>query len=228
MLHAIALARRSKQRIYGLYNEVGQWIIGEEKIANMIFSFYRSLFKSDKEVAEMTGLPELGGRKLSEEDSSQLECPPNSVDIWRALKNIGRDKAPGVDGFNAGFYQGCWEVVGDSVVELIHKFWRIREVDAEANQTLLVFVLKKVGVNMLKKFYPISLYTTLYKILTKILVGRLRRMLNELICLAQASFIPGRCAVDNVMLMQELLSRSRKTKGEKRFEVSENCLRKGI
>ena len=53
----------------------------------------------------------------------------------------------------------------------------------------------------------------MYKIITKIIVGRLRPYLDKLISPCQAAFVPGRRGVDNTIIVQELIHTMGKTKG---------------
>lgn len=52
---------------------------------------------------------------------------------------------------------------------------------------------------------PISLCNTLYKLLTKLLVNKLKPFLPAMIHPAQSRFVLGRRAMDNYILVQELL-----------------------
>ncbi|KAK4383974.1 Transposon TX1 uncharacterized protein [Sesamum angolense] len=53
---------------------------------------------------------------------------------------------------------------------------------------------------------PISCCNVIYKIITKILVLRIRGVLDKIISLSQSAFVPGRSISDNVLLAQELFS----------------------
>jgi hypothetical protein len=57
----------------------------------------------------------------------------------------------------------------------------------------------------LNQFRPISLCNTVYKIVTKIIVNRLRPILGNLVSPFQAAFVPGRRGIDNVIIAQELI-----------------------
>ena len=54
-----------------------------------------------------------------------------------------------------------------------------------------------------------------YKLITKCIVNRLKRVLPELISPFQSSFIPGRQITDNIIIMQELLHSMRRKAGAK-------------
>lgn len=66
----------------------------------------------------------------------------------------------------------------------------------------------------IKQFRPISLCTVTYKLVTKVLVNRLRPFLRDLIAPFQTSFIPGRQVSDNIFLAQEVIHTIRKSKSK--------------
>lgn len=51
-----------------------------------------------------------------------LESPFTAREVEKALFMMGANKAPGPDGFNAGFYQVHWETVGPSVTNAVLDF----------------------------------------------------------------------------------------------------------
>uniref|UniRef100_A0A2N9J135 Reverse transcriptase domain-containing protein n=1 Tax=Fagus sylvatica TaxID=28930 RepID=A0A2N9J135_FAGSY len=57
----------------------------------------------------------------------------------------------------------------------------------------------------LSKFRPIGLCNTIYKVITKIIVLRLRPLLDKLISPLQTAFVPGRKGLDNMIIVQELV-----------------------
>ena len=83
------------------------------------------------------------------------------------------------------------------------------------NKTFISLIPKCIGPETLSQFRPISLCNTVYKVVTKIIVNRIRPLLSNLVSPFQAAFIPGRRGVDNVIIAQELIHSLHKKKGRK-------------
>ena len=58
---------------------------------------------------------------------------------------------------------------------------------------------------MITQFRPISLYNTLYKLVSRIIVQWLKPFMAEIINPCQAGFVPGRRTSDNIILVQEVV-----------------------
>ena len=65
---------------------------------------------------------------------------------------------------------------------------------------ILLSFQKKKDPETIGNFRPISLCNSVYKIVTKIIVARVRPLLDNLISPFQSAFVPGRKGVDNVII----------------------------
>ena len=66
-------------------------------------------------------------------------------------------------------------------------------------------------------YKPISLCNIVYKIVTKVIVARLRPYLDKLISPLQVAFVPGRKGIDNAIIAQEVIHSINKKKGKVRY-----------
>lgn len=82
---------------------------------------------------------------------------------------------------------------------------------------LCVLILKIDKPEMIKQFRPISLCNTSYKILAKVLVKSIRPFMHHFISHFQASFIPGRRADDNVVILREAILSLANKRGNSRL-----------
>ncbi|XP_004292397.1 PREDICTED: uncharacterized protein LOC101292185 [Fragaria vesca subsp. vesca] len=85
------------------------------------------------------------------------------------------------------------------------------------NHTSIILVPKVPFPQDMQFFRPISLCCTVYKIISKIIVDRVRPLLRKWISPNQVSFVPGRHISDNIMIAQELLHKCKSSKGVEGF-----------
>ena len=134
-------------------------------------------------------------------------------EIKAALWSFKPFKAPGPEGLHAGFFQRFWLVVGSSVMEEIKRIFIEKKVPEYLNTTHLALIPKIQGPETLGNYRPISLCNTVYIVLTKIIVARLRPFLGKLISPLQMAFVPGRKGMDNVIIAQEIIHSLSRKKG---------------
>ncbi|KAL0420569.1 UNVERIFIED_CONTAM: hypothetical protein Slati_3079800 [Sesamum latifolium] len=76
----------------------------------------------------------------------------------------------------------------------------------QVNSTLISLIPKVNTPTVVAEFRPISCCNVLYKVITKILVQRMRGILDKFISPSQNAFVPGRSIGENILLAQELFN----------------------
>ena len=124
-------------------------------------------------------------------------------------------KAKGPDGFGVAFFQDHWHFVQDDVYQAVRSFFLEGKLLKQINHTLMALIPKVDNPLVTVQFRPISLCNTVYKIIAKILVNRMRPLLEKVIDLVQSSFIPHRSIHDNILLAHEVITKFNSMKGKK-------------
>lgn len=126
-------------------------------------------------------------------------------------------KSPGPDGLHVGFFQRFWSIVSELVKKEVKQVFEESKIPVYLNKTNIALIPKIVGPETLANYCPISLCNTVYKLVTKIIVCRLRSLLDMLISPFQLAFVLGRKGVDNVIIVQELINTISSKKGRVGF-----------
>ena len=154
--------------------------------------------------------------KVTEEMATNLAAPFRKEEVHYALSQMHPNKAPGPDGMNALFYQSFWNTIGEDVVNKIMSFLNNVEDISKINQTHLVLIPKKKHCESPVDFRPISLCNVLYKLVSKVLANRMKKVLPNVIHESQSGFVPGRLITDNILVAYECFHYLRKKKKGKK------------
>ena len=155
--------------------------------------------------------------QLSDEEKRNLGMMVTMKEIKDALWSMKAYKALGPNGLHVGFFQRFWLIVGDLVVQEVMRAFKKRRVPKYLNETHIVLIPKIQGPEVLGNYRPISLCNTVYKIINKVIVARLRPHLEKLVSPYQAAFVLGRRGVDNTIIIQELIHSIGRIKGKKGY-----------
>lgn len=126
-------------------------------------------------------------------------------------------KAPGPNGLHAGFYQHIWHEVRKSVCEEVKAIFMYGVFPDHLNDTLVTLIPKYQSPESLNNYKPISLCNSVYKIVSKILVERIRPYISLLVSLVQTTFVLGRKGIDNILIAQELFYALDRKKGNEGY-----------
>lgn len=97
---------------------------------------------------------------------------------------------------------------------------------ADVNQTFLVLIPNLNRPEYIHKFHPISLCNFNHKIVSKILVNRLKCVMPPLISNSQSSFVLGRQITNNIMVAQEIIHSMKSMKRSKGYIATKIDLEK--
>ena len=89
-------------------------------VKDAIVHFYEKLYHED--AASRLFLEGISYNSIVEEDASELVKEFFEEEVWKAINDLGKDKAPGPDVFNIDFFQHCWNVVKEDIMGFFADF----------------------------------------------------------------------------------------------------------
>lgn len=120
--HLYANGRKRKKEIKCLKDSQGNWRDKGQGLQDVVVDYFANLFSNEagpmEEVLECvesergTNFANLFS-KVSVVQNDELVRPFDSTEVKEAVFGMHLDKSPGEDGLNPGFFQKCWDVVGD-------------------------------------------------------------------------------------------------------------------
>lgn len=120
----------------------------------------------------------------------------------------------------AVFFKASWEIVGTDVIQAVKEFFEEGIILKQLNATLLSLIPKTSAPRDASEYRPIACCNVVYKCISKVLCGRLKKVLDDLVDDNQGAFVAGRYILHNVLLSKELI------RLDNRGKISARCMMK--
>ena len=201
---------RGTQRYIGILeieegpNRPPRILRNQPEIENEIRSFYEQLYaprdtrSSKEDIQNFMGdgfqeLEDIVQRNVPSHLQSRIDDPITQQELMDAIQNGKHGVAPGLSGFSREFFQ----FFAQDLIGFIMKYVEFSELtdSLSANQRIGVITLIPKGIKdkkALKNWRPITLLSTLYKVISGVIASRFRLVLPKIIGLDQKGFVDGR------------------------------------
>ncbi len=198
-----------KRLMHSLRSSTGQLLKEPVEIRKCAAVFYEKLFKKEfqenPEVAQSfyRDLP-----KAPEEAMAELNTMISAEELSTALQSLEIGKAPGIDGLPVDFYKAFWSVLGEDLLLVLRDSLSRGLLPLSCRRAILTLLPKKGDLQEIKNWRPVALLCTDYKMLSKVLALRLRKVMEHIIHVDQTYCIPHRLISDNIFLVRDFLDLS--------------------
>ncbi|GJZ76993.1 reverse transcriptase [Tanacetum coccineum] len=213
--HTRATSQNKRNSILRLKDEDGRWVENEDNICDSVSAYFVNLFSSSSP-QDCDSVVEDIGQSLTENDILSLEKHATTDEVYDALMQMAPTKAPGPDGMSALFFQKFWVFVGTTVMNMVSSFFDSGVLPLNINKTLITLIPKVSRPESLKDMRPIILCNVLYKIISKVLVNRIKPILPRIVHENQLAFVSNRVITNNAIVAFEVMHWLKNKKDGKR------------
>ncbi|KAL3696464.1 hypothetical protein R1sor_010540 [Riccia sorocarpa] len=199
-------AKHAQEEMTALEVGSSQTIEDPEEILEEVFRFYRDLYKAEEETEEiLESRRKVVGRidrRISPEENTLLEETPSEELIITIVMEMPKEKSPDIDGVMIEILRIGWEFMREDCFLMVQGFWGKKKLVGKDSKGVIKLIPKNDRKQLLQNWRPITLLTTTYKIVAKILAIRLKSMLPGIINTQQTGFVAGRNIIDNILSLR--------------------------
>ena len=178
-------------------------------ILNEIKLFYKNIYNSKSPENNQNTIDFITQNIHTTLNNDQKICLDEDLtesEITSVIKNMKRNKSPGSDGFTIEFYQFFWSDIKQHLIRAYNHAFQVNKLSISQRRGIITCIPKaNKDRTYMKKWRPITLLNTDYKILSNILANRLKNCLPHLIKSDQKGFMKGRFIGENTRLVYDIM-----------------------
>ncbi|XVF22870.1 hypothetical protein REPUB_Repub12eG0208500 [Reevesia pubescens] len=213
--HTSTIIRRRKNKISALKDSDNIWCYDQDDLKRLVITHFQAVYTTEPVNTNFEELLHMPSFRFNDQQINSLMHLPDDDEILLVLSSMSPFKSPGPDGYQAAFYQRNWDVVSSSVCSFVRSAFINGCFDENVSKVLISLIPKVDHPKTLSQLRPISLCNVSVKLISKIIVSRLRPFLGDIIHPTQSSFVHGRSSTDNIVVLQEAVHSLNKMKGAK-------------
>eukprot|EP00253_Pinus_taeda_P008881 PITA_08881 len=200
--HKEMVQHRQRNRIFSIKNQEGQRVLQHEEIEKVLVNHFKDILREPKTnrsyaIAKISReIPNV----VTRDQNLALMRKITMEEVEDIVRNIKRNKAPGLDGYTIEFFQAEWKFLAAEVLEVVEEARINQRIWPGLNSTLLTLIPKTNQAEQADGFRPIALCNVIYKIVASIVVQRLKLILPSIISPEQTGFVEGRQILDGLVV----------------------------
>ncbi len=172
---------------------------------NSIYDFYKDLYKVPDPVQDVNNVINAGmtieeflgdvafeeeviNSKISDLERNNLERPLTIEELDFSMKNAKMNSAPGIDGISNRFIRDFWEFLRVPLFKYTQKCYEKGELTENFRSAKIRLIPKKGDCSKIKNSRPISLLNCFYKIISRAIAERLKKVINKITSMGQKGY----------------------------------------
>ena len=210
-LHRIVreVTRQWKPNSQVIKDEQGEILSATEEVKERWIRHYKTLLTGNNEDVDMNLFPELAASNRGPDTANVMRC-----EVAKHIKSLPDGKAPGIDGLPGELLKAGGELVEEWITTIVQRIIQGHPIPKEWEHGLFNPVFKKGDVTECRNYRPICLLSHAYKVLAKVLHGRIQAREEEVLGEEQAGFRNKRGTTDQIFTLSQI--------AEKMWEYNKN------
>ncbi|UYV66108.1 hypothetical protein LAZ67_4000302, partial [Cordylochernes scorpioides] len=205
--------RQHRPELTTVFDAQGNLFEGKS-LRRYVFNSFRERFNgSTCSPEDIAGFLEGATECITLEDSDPLhraDISLNEVEV--AISRLPQGKAAGWDGIPCELVKGFEDFFGGVIHQVLAESKLRGTLPESSRRNIICLVPKAHGGSGLSGYRPISLPTADYRIVSSVLLGRLRRHLPAIVPDCQTYAVPGRCPSWNIACVSDEVAQAFKNK----------------
>ena len=205
--------RNYQNKCISQLNINGTIITDPNKISLEENKFYTNLYSENKYPCSENNIASLKVQffnnhipTLTNDAKEYCEVAIDEHTCAEAIMKLKNGKTPGLDGLPVDFYKFFWKNIKHLIVDSIaYSFEKGTLTNNQKNGILTLIPKKDKDRMFLKNWRPLTLLTTDYKIITKILAMHMSKVLPKIIDNDQTGYLKGRYIGENIRTISDII-----------------------
>jgi hypothetical protein len=178
----------------------------KQEILDDLFDFYQQLLGNERVKEEITKSYKFKIKKLEQtikDKYPEIGMKITFGEVWEVIKNM-KESSPGNNGLSIGFFKKFFPLFGEDFVEILNDSESI--LPEAFNETIIKLIMKNHNkIKDKNDLRPISLTNFEYRIYTKVLANRLRKVSPYLFLDYQTCSVYGRRINDCLNIIKDVI-----------------------
>jgi len=123
------------------------------------------------------------------------------------INTLKKNKSPGEDGLASELLKYGGEELIREVGKLIRDVWHKEEIPKERQLAMICPIYKKGDRSRYQNYRGISLLNTMYKVLSGLILNRIKPYIKDIIGDYQCGFMSGKSTIDHIFTVKQLVEK---------------------
>lgn len=182
-------------------DQQGEPLTGNEAIKNRWAEYFENLLNPSTNATAPAFTPE------SLEAENEGIPPPTFEETCKAIRSLKNGKAPGSDGIDAELLKSGGVELHKHIHELVTKIWIEEEIPEEWKLGVICPLYKKGDKSQCANYRGITLRSSVYKVLSAMILDRLKPIGESVLGDYQCGFRPNRSTIDQIFGVRQSMEK---------------------